>query len=172
MTQTIYTKCGTPILVDDDDFEELSKLNWQISKSCGISYARNEKNGIITYMHRMIMNPEDGMVVDHIDGNGLNNQKSNLRVCTTQQNLWNSRKRSGTTSSKYKGVSWHKAKQKWQAQIMANGKAHHLGFFENEEAAAKAYNDAKLIKHGKYGFINSIVKIDQFCTKRKKADTN
>lgn len=143
----IITKCGTPVLVDEADYAELSKHSWQISKSCGIRYARKGKSPNMVYMHRFITKPKQGLVVDHIDGNGLNNQRSNLRICTTEENLWNARKKTTTSSSKFKGVSWHKVRSKWQSQIMSKGKSKHLGYFDNELDAAKAYQEEKKTRH-------------------------
>jgi hypothetical protein len=96
-------------------------------------------------IHNIIMNTPSNMVTDHIDGNGLNNTKSNLRICTHRQNLHNI-KRKGT--SKYPGVSWYKNSNKWRATIRINGKVKHLGLFTDEREAAKSYEKALREKIG------------------------
>jgi hypothetical protein len=87
-------------------------------------------------MHWEMMN---GKYIDHLDGNGLNNQRSNLRFATKSENGMNRQKQENTTSI-YKGVSWHKHNRKWVAYITINGKRSHLGYFISEVDAAKVYN--------------------------------
>jgi hypothetical protein len=91
--------------------------------------------------------------VDHINGNGLDNRKSNLRICTHQQNCENSRKRK-KSFSKYKGVYWSKNAKKWVAQITIDGKSKHLGYFELEEDAAAAYDKAAVKYFGEFACLN------------------
>ena len=81
------------------------------------------------------------MYLDHINGDRSDNRIENLRVCTLQQNAFNRKNRAGSTS-KYKGVSWHKGKQKWTSRHTFKGKTYNLGDFDNEEDAAKTYNEA------------------------------
>jgi hypothetical protein len=118
--------------------------------------SRNVKNSALL-MHRAVMNAKKGELVDHKDGNGLNNQKSNLRLCTNRQNLANSQKARG--KSRFKGVYWNTARGKWQAQIGAgfrNGKlaVEYLGRFENEEEAARAYDRRAFELHGEFAVLN------------------
>ena len=84
------------------------------------------------------MNTPPGYEVDHIDGNGLNNQKSNLRNCTHKENMWNQHGIRPTNTSGHVGVSWHKQVGKWRAQVQISGKFHHLGLFSTKEEAIKA----------------------------------
>ena len=102
----------------------------------------------IIYMHKFITNHTNE--VDHRDHNGLNNRSSNLRATTSQQNQANKRKRRNTTS-KYIGVSWHRAK--WLAAIRTNGKSKHLGMFTSEEDAARCY-DAAVKERGEFAVLN------------------
>lgn len=80
-------------------------------------------------MHRVIMGTEEGKVIDHINGNGLDNRKANVRFATVQQNGWNKRKQWGDYSSKYKGVHWAKERKQWRARITFKGRLVHLGRF-------------------------------------------
>lgn len=148
---------GQVALVDDADFVKLSKFKWHASKNKYTFYAtRNvplgEKQRIIA-MHRVIMNTPKGLVVDHIDGNGLNNQRNNLRVCTISQNNQNRTKKKLTTTSCFKGVSWSKTNKKWTAQIGHNGKQVYLGSFSKQELAYKAYIKACKKYHGQFAKI-------------------
>jgi hypothetical protein len=103
-------------------------------------------------MHREIMRPPDGFVVDHIDGNSTNNRRRNLRTCTRRQNLYNSRPRRG--KSKYKGVRYEKRTKRWVAEITHRGRKYHLGSFKNEVEAAKAYDRKARQLFGPYARLN------------------
>lgn len=143
---------GKLALVDDEDFERVSKLRWYCLK---IGYAATEiprpnKRRIMFYLHRFILDAQVGMDVDHIDGDPLNNQRSNLRVCTHSQNGMNQRKRRQETSSGFKGVSWKKDKGKWRADICASGKSVFLGYYQNELSAAIAYDAGAKRLHGEF----------------------
>lgn len=97
-------------------------------------------------LHREIMKPGPGLVVDHIDGNALNNRRSNLRVATTSQNTANSRKPARASSSRFKGVSWDAGNKMWRAGVEHMGKNHFLGFYTTEEEAHSKYMErAKMI---------------------------
>ena len=132
-------------LVDDEDFEALNEIKWSIMKCPRSLYAvkiiRVNGRTATIRMHQLVLN---GKGIDHIDGNGLNNQKYNLRFCTNSENQMNVRKQKNT-SSIYKGVCFHKITGKWMAHIRINGKRIHLGLFISEVDAAKAYN-AKAIE--------------------------
>lgn len=105
-------------------------------------------------MHRLILSPEAGFQVDHIDRDKLNNQRRNLRIITAQQNSLNRPGRGGT--SKFKGVCFIRAKNKWRATICKSGKIILLGYFDNEIEAAVVYNEAAKIHHGQFAFLNPI----------------
>lgn len=142
-------------LVDDEDYENLSLFSWQAQKMKNGKYRTAtwtpRPNRICVRMHTMIMNPPVGMEVDHIDGNPLNNQKSNLRICTHANNMLNRSKERGNVTG-YKGVSPHKSK--YQARIRVNNKEYWLGVFDNPEDAATAYDDAARIYHGEFAKLN------------------
>jgi len=135
-------------LVDDDDYPYLISFKWYAVRNGNAFYAmasvhsENGKRTTIT-MHRLIIKSPNGMVIDHIDGNGLNNQKSNLRIVTNRENFQNRHGKKEKTS-KYPGVYKTKSKtsKKWAAQIQIDGKIKYLGTFEIETDAAQAYKNA------------------------------
>lgn len=148
-------------LVDDEDFERINLYKWHTVKCKCTQYAahsfkQNGKPNILIYLHRFIMNMDDtDFHIDHIDHNGLNNQKSNLRICTRIQNNSNRSKQKGT--SKYKGVYWDKNINKWRSKISVNKKRIDLGFSDSEVELAIAYNEAALKYHGEFAYLNIIV---------------
>lgn len=105
-------------------------------------------------MHQMLLKVNRNSEIDHIDGNGLNNQKANLRECSRSQNNMNQHKTSGT--SKYKGVYYHKLRKKWSAFITLNRKAMYLGLFSSEIEAAEAYNTKAKELFGAFAYLNEI----------------
>ena len=148
------------VFVDNEDYEWLQQYKWNFNLSRnGNGYATTNlylnKRNLIKHMHRLIMNEPIGLQIDHIDNNGLNNQKNNLRIVTNQQNQMN-RKKGINCSSKYKGVTWKKQDKQWQAQIQANKKYIYLGLFRIEEDAAKAYNEAAIELFGEYAHLNEV----------------
>lgn len=159
MTKKIPLTQGKFALVDDNDYEELSKYKWYASEMkkrnwyAGRNRKKHEgKDGLIL-MHRFIMKAKKGTQVDHIDGNGLNNQRSNIRICTNSQNQAN-KKMPRTNKSGYKGVSWFKRDKKWRAKMIFNGKDIHIGLFKKIEDAAKAYDLAAVKFQGEFAKIN------------------
>lgn len=101
------------------------------------------------YLHRLIMTPAPGELVDHINGNKLDCRRSNLRIVTNAQNLWN-RGITAHNTSGYKGVTYCSDTGRWRAEIRVNRKRIHLGRFDHPEEAAKAYDDAARKHHGRY----------------------
>lgn len=113
---------GYVTVVDDEDYEWLSKYKWHVMTNGEHSYAVRQVDKKYIFMHRLILGAEGrDNLVDHKDLDGLNNQRSNLRLATHSQNNSNRRDR-GNKSSKYHGVSWHKKDKTWQAQISYNWK--------------------------------------------------
>lgn len=152
---------GQVALVDDEDYDWLNQWKWCAHKDhSGNFYAvRNStrKNGkrFIIRMHRQILKleQEDSHQTDHIDHNTLNNRQDNLRICTCRQNQMNQKIRSNTTS-KFKGVSWHKASKKWQAGMSIKGKTRNLGCWDTEEDAARAYDLIAIQEYGEFAHLN------------------
>lgn len=147
---------GMVALVDDEDFERVNKFKWYAQKnSTGVFYAKanDRKNKTTVFLHRLILNAPKGSLIDHIDGNGCNNTKANLRICTKQQNAFNAKKMTGCYS-RFKGVSV--CGNRWRAFIKIGKKNIHLGCFATEEEAAIAYNDAIVKYHGDFARLNNI----------------
>jgi hypothetical protein len=152
-------------VVDDMDYEWLSQWPWHARKkksksSAGITKfyaARHSKNNEPPVMMHVEIMKRAGIFssdYDHKDGDGLNNQRKNLRPCTKSQNSANRRKRNNTTS-RFKGVYWNKKAGKWRAQINPNREMKHLGLFRSEEDAARAYDKAALEIFGDFSLTNN-----------------
>ncbi len=148
--------------VDDSDFEFLNQWKWRANKqSNGDIYAETDKyidgKRFIIKMHRLIIGVTDGNVlVDHRDGNGLNNQRNNLRPCNKSQNGMNRGTIRKNRLTKFKGVQMRSDGKKWVAEIVANKKKTHLGSFNTDVEAAIAYNNAAKIHHGEFARLNVI----------------
>ncbi len=142
---------GLFAMVDAADYDQVSKYHWcAIRPGGGNVYAVTTRNGKTVYMHRMLMRPRKGYVVDHIDGNGLNNRRCNLRVCTPAQNLVNKAPRGG--SSQFVGV--YRYRDKWAAKVKHRGKDYYVGVFNDEVEAAKARDRKAYELHGEYAYLN------------------
>jgi hypothetical protein len=148
----VLTK-GFVSLVDAEDAAELQQYFWRAQLFPHQAYAvRGCRGGSRVFLHREITKPSKDMDVDHIDQHHLfgfkivNNRRSNLRAITRSQNLANSRKRPGCSST-YKGVSWRADRKKWQAQTYCSRQHKYLGLFDSEIDAANAYDAAHALNH-------------------------
>lgn len=121
-------------LVDDADFDVVAGHHWHVSST---GYAAATIGGKRHYMHRMIMNPPNAFMVDHIDGDKLNNQRANLRICTNGENMRNKLEMSGNKSG-HRGVCRKKNHRRWTATIKLNKRNIHLGYFDTAEEAIGA----------------------------------
>lgn len=136
---------GKYAIVDDGDYGWLSQYKWCACYMKGLWYAIRSENGKYIRMHRQIMNCPANKEIDHLDGQSLDNRKSNMRICTHQENCLN-RKANRNSVSKYKGVTWFKGK--WVSIIRDHTKFLYLGRFVSEINAAKAF-DTMAIKLGR-----------------------
>lgn len=153
LTRGLYAK------VDPEDYPRLSQYKWYATSDKnrgGKVYAERtvwergkRKRNVL--MHREILEVPKGMMVDHINGDGRDNRKANLRAATPKQNVWNTKARG---KSKYKGVWQVKGTGKWCARIKVNGKQRNLGRFDDEVEAAKAYDRAAKEECGEFAKLN------------------
>jgi hypothetical protein len=154
MAQPKYAK------VDPADYKRLRGYEWLAKKGRSSFYARRRAAGskagkeALIYLHQEVIEVPEGMVVDHINHDGMDNRRANLRAATYSQNLCHRKKRSGAKQSKYKGIYWRKKNRKWQAVITFDRKKIYLGYFRNEIDAAKAYDRAAMKYHGEFASLN------------------
>jgi len=154
---------GKFALVDDEDYKELSEHKWCLSARATSSYAiraeylNGERLGVV-YMHRQILDPGDSHV-DHRNGDGLDNRRDNLRICSQRENTYNRPGNRGVTS-RFKGVSWMSSRAKWAAHIYVpvpgarRGRSTYLGLYDDESQAAAAYDRAARVAHGDFAYLN------------------
>jgi len=145
--------------ISDEDYATVMSHRWRLD-SYGYAvttvYDASHKRLPNLKMHRLVLNAKVGEIVDHIDGNTLNNQRVNLRICTQSDNLANSRKKDKRTSSKYKGVYWDNQMNKWRVRVTYKGKTTHVGLFDNETEAARAYNAKATEVFKEYAALNKV----------------
>lgn len=147
---------GNVAFVDDEAFDVLSQWKWMFSEGYAVRYERKDGRRIgRVHMHRVVLglSKSDPRVVDHINGNKLDNRRANLRPATRSQNGANRRKSAGM-SSRYKGVSWQRKTNKWVAALRCDQKWLRLGLFEVEEDAARAYDKVARETFGEFALLN------------------
>lgn len=145
MMKLIPLSKGQHAIVDDEDYDAMNSVKWYTYECFYTFYAmRTVRMGggkkKSFHMHRMINKTPDGMLTDHINGNGLDNRKENLRSVSHKENMVNCA-RNTPKRPKYRGISWHKSNYKWYAQITIDSKNIYIGSFHNQEEAASAYNE-------------------------------
>lgn len=160
----IISTDGVKFYVDDEDFENVNRYKWRTEihgntrrvcrKNC-ITKNADWIGASSTLLHRFILKAKKGKIIDHIDGNGLNNCRSNLRLCTHKENSRNTSSRKGSTS-KYLGVSLNRRNNKWLCQIQVDGKNKFLGYFIEEWIAAHQYNVFSKHFFGDFARLNKI----------------
>ena len=144
---------GKVAIVDVDDYPSLIRYKWCTARKPKTFYVSGKINGRSTFMHRFIMAPPKPMVVDHINHNGLDNRRSNLRICTTAQNARNCRPYAGK-KVKYKGVSFNKSRKKFRVFIRYGEVSFNLGYFDDEVEAARAYDKKAKELFKEYAYLN------------------
>jgi hypothetical protein len=155
MTHQISLRNGTSALVDDDDYDRLYRYQWFLSGTgYAVGFVPTNGRFELVYMHRFILNAGPDQLVDHVNGaDKLDNRRCNLRLATPQQNSQNKRV-SPLSATHLKGVGWHKRRQKYHARIQLQGMRCHLGFFEDAESAALAYDAAARMLFGEFALCN------------------
>ena len=150
MTKAIVLTKGQVTYVDDEDYEMLNQKTWCVNDG----YAVNRELG---RMHRFLLGAPKGVMVDHRNGDKLDNRKENLRLCTNSQNQANRQVFRG--ASPFKGVCWQKRLNgtgSWKAQLIVNGEVVYLGVFKTDLEAAAAYNEAALKHFGEFAHLNDL----------------
>lgn len=148
LTQGKYT------IIDDEDYKIFSKFKWCVSNGYAVRRVGGRKNQKTLLLHREIMKTAGAMDTDHINGDKLDNRRSNLRVVTRSQNMANVPKRVNNKSG-YKGVSWKESHKMWRSTIKVNGKSVHLGYSDNKVDASKLYNIGAIKYFGEYALLNN-----------------
>ena len=147
---------GYEAIIDADDVKLLNDFNWSACLSKGTFYAvRTEYSSGAkrkVSLHHLIFKPLSGFVIDHIDGNGLNNSRTNLRYASSEQNAQN-RRIGPLNTTGFKGVCYRKCRKKWVVSITKSGKRHHVGEYFNLESAVSASIASREDLHGKFGRI-------------------
>ncbi len=144
--RAIVLSNGMAAIVDETDFDSVSRYYWHAHPRPDGNghYVRGLVDGHKVLMHVFLLGKQDGLQIDHANGNGLDNRRDNLRRATQSQNQRNIR--GGRGRSLYKGVSWARRQRKWMATICYDGRNHHIGYYDQEDAAARAY-DREARKH-------------------------
>lgn len=148
---------GKVATVDTQDFARVSKFKWHAVKKPGSFYAarserfRGKKRSV--WMHQFILRLYGAQLIDHRNGDGLDNTRKNLRPCSQAENIRNSRKRTPALS-KFKGVTWDNIRGVWWARILGGGKRRHLGYFSSQCLAARAYDAAAKKYFGEFAALN------------------
>lgn len=149
------------VIFDDVDEPLVSRYKWTVRKGANTSYAHSTRHGLS--MHRLILGLPVGHIVDHINFNGLDNRRDNLRFCNTQESVWHTRgwaKEKRTHKCPYKGVwpvvrcTGAKGGKLWEAKIGLNGKQIYIGSYKTAEIAAMAYDDYARYYHGRFAHLN------------------
>jgi hypothetical protein len=146
--------------VSDEDFDRLSAHKWYLAGCAPRMYAQTdvpvgEGRRARVRMHRMILGAPDGMDVDHINGDPLDNRRENLRLASRSQNIANA-KGHADAASRFKGVSWHRRNCAWEARICVRGVKRRIGTFKDEIEAARAYDRAAQAAFGEFARVNGV----------------
>lgn len=153
MTKQIPLTQGKFALIDDADAERASQFKWYTQRNGDHYYAFTKPGGKPLSLHRFLMSAKPGEWIDHINNNGLDCQRSNMRLCTHAQNMRN-RKIHRTNRSGYKGVDWHNSM--WRAKLRVDNQNIELGYYRDVRDAARAYNRAALKYHAEFARLNDL----------------
>lgn len=152
MTREIVLTRGYVALVDDGDYADLSKWTWHAAKDRHGFYASGNRGAGRVRMHRAILGALPGRFVDHKNGDRLDNQRTNLRLCTQAEN--NRNKRRSASKQGFKGVFWIKSLRAWSARICVDGRRITLGSGHDPAVLAQMYDDAAREHFGEFACLN------------------
>lgn len=152
MKELTLTNTKLTAKVDDEDFERCLPFPWFLNRRGYVVYSPDSGKHYV-WLHRFIIGSLDNYLIDHINRDKTDNQRSNLRFVTPSQNAQN-RKLNNDNSSGFRGVAWNFHHQKFQAYIRVQGKQKHLGYFKTKEEAAVEYNKAALANFGECAALN------------------
>lgn len=150
---TIPLSKGKEALIDCEDLPRVSHLRWIAVCVKGKWYAQTSIKHQSVLLHRFLMESPPELEVDHVDGNGLDCRRHNMRNATSSQNCCNRKRRSGAKNP-YRGVYQLKTQKQWNAKITVQGRRIYLGYFPTAEDAAKAYDAAAIVYHGEFASLN------------------
>lgn len=161
--KTLQLSQNKEAFIDDEDFERVSKFKWTyqrahigLDKNCEYAFTTtggSHKTRKRIYLHRFISNAPKGKLVDHINGNGLDNRKDNIRFASHSQNQANVKPKTNKMYSNLKGVSFYKQCNKWMSTITVSGKRIYLGVFTTDVAAHEAYKNASIKHFGEFSLV-------------------
>ena len=148
---------GLQAIVSDLDYSYLNKFKWCVSYSGKtIAYAVRRVNKRNVSMQNFLLNPAKNYIVDHINGDTLDNRRKNLRICNRRQNNQNRNVQKNKKNCKYKGVYWDQSNKKYKTFITSEGKDYWIGRFKSEKEAALAYNKKAVELFGKFAKLNKV----------------
>lgn len=161
---------GYVALISPQDADLVGRWSWSalvLPDGKKRAVRRENKSSRFFYMHKQIIQPADGQVVDHINADGIDNRRENLRACVQGENVRNQRPQRRKKSSRFKGVSYDKSRGKWQAYVNVNGKRKSIGRFDTETEAALEYDAAATIAHGAFALTNRSLGLYETTSPRK-----
>jgi len=135
-------------IIDKEDIEKVKNYKWGLLSNKN-KYVQTKINSKKVSLHRFLLNVQGEMVIDHINHNPLDNRKNNLRICTNQQNIFNSSVAKNNTSG-HRGVIWHKGHKSWMAVIIVNGKFIYLGYYKDKKRAITVRREAEIKYFGEF----------------------
>ena len=153
MKEILLRNSTLKVLIDDEDFQKVSQYNWSIHEGYAVTGSTKMNNQ--QFLQNIVLYNPNKILIDHKDRNKLNYQKENLRFANKSLNSANAGIWKNNTSG-YRGVTWNKNAEKWQAQIKINGIMKYIGYFKNKHEAALAYNDAANSAFGEFAYQNLV----------------